>query len=394
MGKYKTILEQHTSLIHFQSEQPGATIRATEVKPKLDKYIIDNCFKDSKLELKKFVIQSNGETKQSLNYKMKINTIDNKYISEEISGKFPCFFANLKNNKNTQTVVDEKKFIWNEKISLEIFSYDKEILNIIIAVVPKFLRETNFGMRQSKGFGCFYINAEGRYELDGNEFIYKPEQLDFEDSWYRFDIEKKSIQNPFVAIDLFYSTLRSGINCGEVFYFKSLIADYAYSKGIQWEKKTIKEEFFSAKKSGKSNKKMVKDILGLSTYEKWAYQDANITKVSEEIKRFKSPIIFKPIKLENSYAVYFKALEYNKEILNHEFEISNKKNNKKFKLNTIENFDFEDFFRYVINIDLEEHIRKYDKNERVDQYLKHSNYNEIKRIYDSIRGYKGVTKNG
>lgn len=33
-------LEQQTPLIHFQYDQPGATLRATEVKPKLDKFII------------------------------------------------------------------------------------------------------------------------------------------------------------------------------------------------------------------------------------------------------------------------------------------------------------------------------------------------------------------
>ena len=33
-------LKQHTPLIHFQHDQEDATLRASEVKPKLDKYII------------------------------------------------------------------------------------------------------------------------------------------------------------------------------------------------------------------------------------------------------------------------------------------------------------------------------------------------------------------
>ena len=33
-------LEQHTPLIHFQHDQYGATLRASEVKPKLDKFIL------------------------------------------------------------------------------------------------------------------------------------------------------------------------------------------------------------------------------------------------------------------------------------------------------------------------------------------------------------------
>ncbi|MGB3465250.1 MAG: hypothetical protein WBA74_08270, partial [Cyclobacteriaceae bacterium] len=33
-------LAQHTPLIHFQHDQQGATLRATEVKPKLDQYLL------------------------------------------------------------------------------------------------------------------------------------------------------------------------------------------------------------------------------------------------------------------------------------------------------------------------------------------------------------------
>ena len=33
-------LKQHTPLIHFQHDQEGATLRASEVKPKLDKFIL------------------------------------------------------------------------------------------------------------------------------------------------------------------------------------------------------------------------------------------------------------------------------------------------------------------------------------------------------------------
>lgn len=39
MAKLKIGLKQHTPLIHFQSEQPGAILRATEVKSKLDKFL-------------------------------------------------------------------------------------------------------------------------------------------------------------------------------------------------------------------------------------------------------------------------------------------------------------------------------------------------------------------
>lgn len=43
MSDYKVefTLKQHTPMIHFQSEQRGATLRATELKPKFDRFITE-----------------------------------------------------------------------------------------------------------------------------------------------------------------------------------------------------------------------------------------------------------------------------------------------------------------------------------------------------------------
>ena len=40
MYKLEVKLKQHTPLIHFQHDQEGATLRASEVKPKLDRFIL------------------------------------------------------------------------------------------------------------------------------------------------------------------------------------------------------------------------------------------------------------------------------------------------------------------------------------------------------------------
>ena len=37
-------LRQHTPIIHFQHHQDGATLRASEVKPKLDKFLIEKLY--------------------------------------------------------------------------------------------------------------------------------------------------------------------------------------------------------------------------------------------------------------------------------------------------------------------------------------------------------------
>ena len=40
MHKLEIKLKQHTPMIHFQHDQEGATLRASEVKPKLDRFIL------------------------------------------------------------------------------------------------------------------------------------------------------------------------------------------------------------------------------------------------------------------------------------------------------------------------------------------------------------------
>ncbi|KAA6310435.1 hypothetical protein EZS27_038260, partial [termite gut metagenome] len=39
MKKLTVTLKQHTPLIHFQHEQEGATLRSSEVKPRLDRFL-------------------------------------------------------------------------------------------------------------------------------------------------------------------------------------------------------------------------------------------------------------------------------------------------------------------------------------------------------------------
>lgn len=81
MYKLEVKLKQHTPLIHFQWEQEGATLRASEVKPKLDRFVLEklgkeaggskeDCYKRG-LDIAKNKGWLIGESK-ALDYKMKI----------------------------------------------------------------------------------------------------------------------------------------------------------------------------------------------------------------------------------------------------------------------------------------------------------------------------------
>ena len=63
MQKLEFTLKQHTPLIHFQHDQAGATLRATEVKPKLDQFLIEELLREQKVDFNFYEPQRHGEPK-------------------------------------------------------------------------------------------------------------------------------------------------------------------------------------------------------------------------------------------------------------------------------------------------------------------------------------------
>ena len=135
MYKIEFTLKQHTPIIHFQHDQDGATIRATEVKPKLDQFIFEKLTGKLAFDARKefFRLLNDGTEEQkswrqwlvgkgrdlksnlrpnelsialshlSFDYKLKISVSGNRFCeaakySETNDGKyrpnFPCIFGN------------------------------------------------------------------------------------------------------------------------------------------------------------------------------------------------------------------------------------------------------------------------------------------------------------
>ena len=84
MKTLKVTLKQHTPLIHFQHSEEGATLRSSEVKPKLDRFIIEKLgggnYENVKNLVKKtytqLFIPKDGIF--ALDYKLKIKALGNK----------------------------------------------------------------------------------------------------------------------------------------------------------------------------------------------------------------------------------------------------------------------------------------------------------------------------
>lgn len=368
MHQLKFTLKQHTPIIHFQHKQEGATLRAMEVKPKLDRFIIAKMGGKDKMDKTWF----NNYEKGSLDYKMRIEPVS-PHIYEIPKGEnIGSFFGAMGNDyfqnpRCLSIVADDIECIIIAKCN----SLKEKIRNSL----NYFFSINNFGMRQSKGFGSFSlikINNESQIFPTAN-FNYSF-QLNFSTDVSDFSAQK----NLAGQIDVFYRSLRSGINLsgknGESLYFKSALFMYLNSKNIQWDKKTIKANYFNKtsvtvseiyrdrqtrqekkrnvaikyipdqqlnhKHSGTTPDildnpqtqnenlilKLFRDRLGLSSEEKWYSYRENLTKTEakqnhagwqikrkdeEQIARYKSPILFKVIIdiADKKATVYFDVFE-------------------------------------------------------------------------------------
>lgn len=435
--KLEITLKQHTPLIHFQHDQDGATLRATEVKPKLDKFLIKNKRTEIESSIK---LTKNGI--EYLDYKIKIENhpkgheIEIPIRSSDNKGNeinFPFVLANM---GKTETQEGFKKFVYFKgpeeeyDLKISITCFETNLLRSIEENFNEFLFKTNFGNRQTKGFGSFLI-AESDKNFDSKIYT----------SDFNFSIEVVNqttniarIKKIFEQLDLFWKALRGGINesYGSGFYFKSLIFMYAFYKmNTKWDKRKVKEKFYNSKHTTQSTKhgnpdilelplrpaiikeRMIKDLLGLSVNEKWeaeynnslkkvhlmnATVDINTNVIApflefnqnnnhDQIDRLMSPITIKPIYMgDNIFKVFLFPNDLPSEISGTSFLFSNNTGIPfplRFPLNT--EASIHDFFDYLFlkntirtfNIELSAHVTQ--------RFLTNEKFIVINRIIDEIR---------
>lgn len=355
-------LKQHTPIIHFQHDQAGATLRATEVKPKLDKFIINSYGLLKKIEqnkTEKFVPQSqfesffinSGKLNSALDYKMKISvdrtTMDttdtlkpfvfeeSKQVYEQQS-PYPLVLSNM-GGKSSQSEL--KNFTKYENVTILLTSHNIELLKKIKAIIVSFFLFNNFGNRQNKGFGSFTVTQIDGINVDSNPM---PSGIH-----YLLIKEKIKLKQLFETIDYYWKRLKSGINyskykvgsreagneqwfCDPIRYEKSFLFEYINNhlpaeQRYTWEKRWLKESFFNL--DARSNvipPKYVRALLGLQDKFEFINPDfcnpdeiestqmnENFSKLNikvkhktEEIDRIKAPILFKPVFHNNRTFIY------------------------------------------------------------------------------------------
>lgn len=221
MYKLEFTLKQHTPLIHFQHDQDGATLRASEVKPKLDKFIYNKWLQEengNKEEVfKKYRHLTVGYTKDefkkeveafkrlnpaektsflenfkwALNYKMRIecnNPININLPIKKVEkdgivqvdeiGRVLFTTSNYPDNTNSLIMgnmggrIEENvlNFVLFINTNINIISTSNALIDKIKDTIPSFFVENNFGNRTSKGFGSYTVDRINGEECE-NDFM-------------------------------------------------------------------------------------------------------------------------------------------------------------------------------------------------------------------------------
>lgn len=198
-------LKQHTPLIHFQHDQEGATLRASEVKPKLDRFIIKHVFHNSFDECKEFLIGYNPDPNKmedsiktlrskwdagyrALAYKMRIEAKSFQDISIPIklvrkNGEIQTddigrqlYATNNYPDNNASLIMSNiggraKEEVFNTSIANSITIVIQVNSDYLQSEIKKqlysFFAANSFGNRTSKGFGSFEVISINGEEVQG-----------------------------------------------------------------------------------------------------------------------------------------------------------------------------------------------------------------------------------
>lgn len=203
MKTLKVTLKQHTPLIHFQHDQYGATLRASEVKPKLDRFIIAHAFNNEYERCKHYLVgykfsqkdseearredeeKLNRNLKQkfkdsnykSLNYKIAVHTNGSSLSVKMESAKdrrtnktlnkleaYPLVLSNM-----GKSIKESVNFVQYDTVDIVIIVRCEQLYNTLKDNIETFFALTNFGQRQDKGFGSFtvlYIEESGKAKVE------------------------------------------------------------------------------------------------------------------------------------------------------------------------------------------------------------------------------------
>lgn len=345
MEQLTVILRQHTPMIHFQHNESRATLRASEVKPRLDKFIIEHDKEHEKSDFnywKQYLIgyriipdgdlQSKFEQTRkpyrALNYKIRIEPqgeaeykipikqIKGKYRTNIYGEDFPFLLSNMEGKENMDDLIN---FSYYRTIMIHFSSPKKIVKDLLKQYIEYFFVRNNFGQRKTKGFGSFtvidIIDGEISQDLHTIEEML-PKRTPF--MLFRLEHRNEFIDRQytlFKVLDYYWKCLKSGVNYTKgneklyKRYQKSFLFKYLNNyldEGNTWEKRAIKQHFNLVAddrdiEENYNTPTFARALLGAPDKFEYKNKESVVTiKHAEEnkerrIARIPSPIIFKPI---------------------------------------------------------------------------------------------------
>ncbi|GEM_PF-2001709 len=382
MRKIEVRLVQDTPMWHFQGASEDCCLRATEVKPKLDRFLIAKIECGAVPGICPESIPDSwwaNKDKNALNYKMRIS-VGGKEILQSIvpdldkngsprldnngnhrmKNLYPIYFARV--GVESPSDMELVKF---REISVELLTRYNDLLDRIEPHLAEFFASHSFGSRQDKGFGCFRMVGSNVpvSKLSGASYYFVvPPSRD----------QTRKYEDLFQHINYFHKVIRSGVNergC----YVKSLMYHYAAEKSDDWDKPVIRSAFnftnplyryicgetdvdhlpawanrkvtdrdgnikcparpnlqeseYDRHNELSDKKNLYRDALGLAASQDWVFYGNKVKTVlhndADADVRFKSPVDYRPVPASNGgFVVYIILHELPDELRRASFDIS------------------------------------------------------------------------
>lgn len=341
--EYKLV--QHTPLIHFQHSEPHACLRATEVKPKLDRFLIEQLEKDDRFgdgRWKKWFVGDGSQ--QSFDYMMRItpnseqverthsieNGIERAIARAEhrppnasLHEIHKNYFGNMASENNIQDTVQaiqetfKESLLYKDGLTLTIRCFIPELLTFIDEHIRGFFMMHNFGTRQRKGFGSFTVDISTKpNEPKGFDLVgkYCP------NAYYcklGNDVNADALLDAVWVISAF---LRSGFNRGEGNYVRGFVFRYfqreknPLANDKAFVKQQVLHNVYNEATRGEHlhpygnnvRYRYVRGLLGTNENSRFCRaprgetrEDRTVHNIyihsAEGVERFPSPLLFKPI---------------------------------------------------------------------------------------------------
>lgn len=341
--EYKLV--QHTPLIHFQHSEPHACLRATEVKPKLDRFLIEQLEKDDRFgdgRWKKWFVGDGSQ--QSFDYMMRItpnseqvertqsieNGIERAIARAEhrppnasLHEIHKNYFGNMASGNNIQDTVQaiqetfKESLFYKDGLTLTIRCFIPELLTLIDEHIRGFFMMHNFGTRQRKGFGSFTVdintepNAPKGFDLVRK---YCP------NAYYCKLDDNVSADALLDAVWVLSAFLKSGFNRGEGNYVRGFVFRYfqreknPLANDKAFVKQKVLRNVYNEATRGEHlhpygnnvRYRYVRGLLGTNENSRFCLnprsqirRDHTVHNIyihsAEGVERFPSPLLFKPI---------------------------------------------------------------------------------------------------